>query len=87
MTLDDCATIGCISRPQYLPGFKSRLPLSSDEHDGNRSWEASELANLEEQTIGETTGTRTEAANPWRSGAPPESESTRTLRTAADPGS
>ncbi|KAJ1128165.1 hypothetical protein NDU88_006544 [Pleurodeles waltl] len=69
ITLDDCATIGCISRPRYLPGFKSRLPLSSDEHDGNRSWEASELATLEDQTIGKTTGTRSSRSVEERSAA------------------
>ncbi|KAJ1155135.1 hypothetical protein NDU88_007870 [Pleurodeles waltl] len=87
VTPDDCAIIGCVPRPRNLSDFKSRFPLCWDGHDRNRSWEASELVNLEEQTFGETIGTRTEETTPRRSGTPPESETARSLRTGAEPGS
>ncbi|KAJ1118396.1 hypothetical protein NDU88_006587 [Pleurodeles waltl] len=79
VTQDNSAGIGWLTTPRDLRGFKRRLPPLAGERAGNRSWEAPEFLDTEEQMTEEDAETRKEEAAPWRSGTPPESEPTETL--------
>ncbi|KAJ1162523.1 hypothetical protein NDU88_002991 [Pleurodeles waltl] len=79
VTQDNSAGTGYLTTPRDLRGFKRRLPPLAGERAGNRSWEAPEFVDTEEQSTEEDAETRKEEAAPWRSGTPPESEPKETL--------